>query len=132
MINAQGLSGSQRNKVVVVFDGFPGQDLARGLDMVRQDISVIFSGKETADERIRKIVESSVNKVNTVIVSDDKEIRFFSRIFRTQCQSVEDFLSSKKESRRRVCRKADLDESGISYTQKERINKELRQLWLRP
>jgi hypothetical protein len=99
---------------------------------MRQDINVIFSGKETADERIRKIVESSVNNVNTVLVSDDKEIRFLSRIFRAQCQSVEFFLSSKKGSGRKVPRKINADENGITYTQKEQINRELRQLWLKP
>ncbi len=127
-INQNKLTGSPRNRAIVVFDGFANHELTLGLEAVRADISVIFSGKETADERIRKIVEGSPDNSQTVIVSDDKEIKFLSRIFRAQWQGVEEFLSSAKGP---GARRQAVSESGISYVQKERINRELRKLWLK-
>lgn len=126
-INQNKLTGSPLNRVVVVFDGFPNQELTSGLELARADINVIFSGKETADERIRKIVEGSVDNSQTVVVSDDKEIKFLSRVFRAQWKSVKEFISPARGSRART---QDPCENGISYTQKERINRELRKLWL--
>jgi predicted RNA-binding protein with PIN domain len=128
LINIRKLSGSPRNRVTVVFDGFCGQELMLNLGSVRQDITVIFSGKETADEWIRKTVESSTSCASTVLVSDDKEIQFMSRLFRAKFLGVEEFLSSRKDKGKKS---KDAEESGISFTEKERINRELRKLWLK-
>ena len=132
LINSKKLTGSLRNKVIVVFDGFPSHDCALRLDQVRKEISVIFSGKVTADETIRRIVEGSEDAKGSVIVSDDKEIKFLARLFQAQWQSVEKFLRLKKESHRKASHRQDACESGISYTEMQRINQELRQIWLKP
>ena len=67
--------GSKRNEVTLVFDG--------KADVTSPDISktvrVIFSRNDTADDRIKKMVEASSSPKRFVVVSDDKQIIFYCR-----------------------------------------------------
>ena len=88
---------------------------------------VIFSRSESADERIKKLLELIVNPKNAVVVSDDKEIKFFAGACRARTQSAQEFLSFVDELGRA---KSEVPEEEISYTQMHKINEELRKLWL--
>ena len=121
---------------MVVFDGYPNLS-TRELD--EENIDVIFSKEETADTKIKKMVETQVNPKNTVVVSDDKEIKFFVRAVCAHSIGVEDFIHSarhtvgisREEKSGRASRERDLLKPELSYSQIDQINKELKARWLK-
>ncbi len=126
-IKTKGLGGSAKNKITVVFDGYPSpkdnQDLSN-----TPHIGIIFSRNITADEKIKMIVEESANRKNIVVVSDDKEIRFIAKLLGARHMGIEDFIAPKSKSQRHVQKEALKPE--LSYSQMHKINQELRKLWL--
>jgi len=124
LIETKRLSGSPRNQVDIVFDGYPGEE---GVTQPSR-VNLIYSRDISADERIRKMLETAANPKSIVVVSDDKEIRSFAGIFGAQHLSVESFLVSKEEG---AALKRKLAEPEISYTAKHKINEELRKIWLK-
>jgi len=126
LIRTKRLCGSSKNKITVVFDGYPGLGDSQGLSEGGPKIGVIFSRKETADERIKKMVENSGNPRNTVVVSDDKEVKFFAGSLGAGTISVGEFIGQEESGREKEALKAEL-----TYAQMHLINKELRKLWLK-
>ena len=122
--------GSLRNKITIVFDGNP--DITQGKSK-NGFVNIIFTKKETADEWIKRIVESEENPKNIAVVSDDKEIRFFVKSLGARSVGVEEFIDSKERLRNR--QKNDIDSSIIkpelTYSQIQKINQELKKIWLR-
>ncbi|MFA5089771.1 MAG: NYN domain-containing protein [Candidatus Omnitrophota bacterium] len=128
------LSGSPRNEVRVVFDGYPGED---GFLADITGIKAIFSKGESADEVIRRLAEGSGNPKRLVVVSDDKEVRFFARAAKAGILGVEEFVNRRKTGvtnkghpRQRNSPK-DLEKDELNYSQAERINEELKNIWLK-
>ena len=119
------LCGSENNRVWVVFDGYSDSSLD---NLKGNNLNIIFSCNQSADERIKKILELSDNAKNVVVVSDDKEIIFFAKGFRARAMSVEEFIENgiKPKMIRR-----DLGESKIGFNAMQKINEELRKLWLK-
>lgn len=120
--------------MVVVFDGYAEfsqrQTLSAGMD-------VIFSREETADDRIKEIVESAVNPKTIVVVSDDKEIVFFVRALGAKPLSAEEFISRAPCIRKyQTCRdkkSREINEDAqpkVSYVSMQKINQEMRKIWL--
>ncbi len=129
------LCGSSKNRVIVVFDGYPK---ITGERIEDSDIDVIFSRKETADERIKGIVENSVNIKNIIVVSDDKEIQFFIRSTGARAMGVEEFIGlpfsdgrSAKSGGHLGKDKEDLIKAELTYSQMHKINEELKKIWLK-
>ncbi len=119
------LCGSPKNKITVVFDGYPD---SRGLSN-NTVINVIFAREESADEKIKRMVEVLSNAKSVVVVSDDKEIRFFVRSFGAKILSIQEFINRSKnliDSQEKEPMKPELN-----YSQICEINKELRKLWLK-
>jgi hypothetical protein len=110
---------------LVVFDGYPDSAL-NGLSS--NNLNIIFSCDQSADEKIRKILELSDNNKNTVVVSDDREIIFFAKGYRARALSVEEFILSKINGRRTD---SDSAERKVSFSAIHKINEELRKLWLK-
>ncbi|MDD5027377.1 MAG: NYN domain-containing protein [Candidatus Omnitrophica bacterium] len=126
LIKMSGLVASPNNKCLVVFDGYA--DLC--LDNLEAgNIEVAFSRRLSADERIKRLVELTINRKNIVVVSDDKEIRFFVRSCGAKSMSVEDFLGV-QGNKRRPPGKNPAPEAELSYAQMHKINEELKKLWL--
>jgi len=124
-IQTHKLCGSPKNKIVVVFDGHPNL-ASQKLD--KEEIKVIFSKEESADNRIKKMVENQSNPKNTVVVSDDKEIRFFVRAVGARCLGIEEFIQPAIKDKVRP--NHNLLKPELSYTQIAEINQELRKIWL--
>jgi predicted RNA-binding protein with PIN domain len=119
------LTGSVKNKVSIVFDGYPGT--AQPGDGLSQNIEIIFSRKETADQTIKRILEKAANTKNILTVSDDKEIIIFTRLIGARSLGVKDFIRRKDRLNRTqtIPLKPEL-----TYTQMHKINQELRKIWL--
>lgn len=125
------LCGSIKNMITVVFDGFPK---AGTLKTDFFGVSVVFSREESADELIKRMLEKASRPRTVVVVSDDKEIRFFARMAGANVRSVTEFTgaeagSGHKGGRRQ--RREDLTEPKLSYSDISSINKELRERWLK-
>ncbi len=106
-----------------MFDGYPGDTLDNSEE---GGIKIIFSRTESADERIKKMLELNPDLKNVIVVSDDKEIKFFAGSCGAKAQAVEDFIQPKGRSTQRKVE----PEPEISYSQMHKINEELKKLWL--
>lgn len=129
LIKTKRLTGSLKNKIILVFDGYPGTGEAGVLDNSDNTVSVVFSGRESADEKIRKLVEKAANPKDIIVVSDDREIRFFIRSYGSRPVGVKEFISPGDDPR---LKKEDPWEAKLGYTQMHKINQELRKIWLKP
>ncbi len=123
-IKLRRLCGSPKNRIIIVLDGYaPGEE-----GCARNDIAqIIFSGDETADERIKKILEKPGNPADIVVVSDDREIRFFARASGARVLGVEEFISPHRAP---VNGKKEILKPELTNEQVSRINRELEERWL--
>jgi predicted RNA-binding protein with PIN domain len=128
LIRAHKLTGSLKNKVTIVFDGYPHPLDAPGLRENDEKIGVIFSRGESADERIKSIVETCPNPKTAIVVSDDKQIRLVVKYLGAAALGVDEFISCEKK---RKTNKEDELKTELNYTQMQRINEELSRLWLK-
>jgi predicted RNA-binding protein with PIN domain len=110
----------------VVFDGYPDTQYSR--EDASSCLRVEFCRGRSADERIKDIIEQAAHPGNTVVVSDDKEIRFFIKAAGARALSVEEFLYPVL-LRHRPSRQIEAPE--LTYSQKHKINQELKKLWLK-
>ncbi|MBM3245777.1 MAG: NYN domain-containing protein [Candidatus Omnitrophica bacterium] len=123
LIQEKRLTGSPKNKVILVFDGYPA---CASVESQKSDnISIIFSRKISADDKIRQILDESGNLKNTVVVSDDKEVKFFARACGARVLGVAEFAAEKEKPQDK-----DAFEFKLSYSQMHRINQELKKIWL--
>ncbi|MEW6075167.1 MAG: NYN domain-containing protein [Candidatus Omnitrophota bacterium] len=120
------LCGSSRNTVMLVFDGYPRAPYQR---KPHEEIEVLYSHEESADERIKQLAAKAANPKNVIVVSDDREIRFFVRSLGVTMVSVEQFLTLKQK--RRIARESEESyKTNLTSSEMAHINKELRKLWL--
>jgi predicted RNA-binding protein with PIN domain len=121
LIRENKLSGSSKNRVTVVFDGYPDAE-----DLSAYGYEVVFSREKSADEFIKRLVEGAHNPKNALVVSDDKEVRIICRALGASLLDVAAFLG--------VFSKAKVKEAPdpkLNYSQQHKVNEELRKLWLK-
>ncbi len=114
------------NYVTVVFDGARGGFYCRDLP----DIEVVFSSHQSADDKIKRMVERSPNPRNMVVVTNDREIRSFARLYQAQLKKVEEFLdkfNSPDNARVGPCD----DNKALSPQKASEITEEMKKLWLK-
>ena len=114
------------NPVTIVFDGKEGSFYSpQPADACAR---VIFSQNQSADDKIKWLVENSNNPKNIVVVTNDREIRDFSRQFQAQIKTVEEFLrrfnpAAKKE--------VSAEKDRLSPLVEAEITQEMKRLWLK-
>ena len=123
--------GSLKNSVTIVFDGKPGMSRDPGEHFLK----VIFTENESADDKIRKIVEQSSLKKSIVVVTDDRDIKYSVRSMGAAIMSVKEFCSKGKPNSfsdgiapQRSSDKEDAKH--IPKTLEFKITKELEKIWL--
>ena len=116
--------GSMNNEVTVVFDG-QGQIYT---PLPFSGIKIIFSYRETADDKIKKMVKNSSNRRRIIVVSDDKEIKFFIRKLGAQSSSVKKFLSKVKD-KPFIIPSGGRDKLELMSEEAQEITKELENIW---
>ncbi|MEN3013473.1 MAG: NYN domain-containing protein [Endomicrobiia bacterium] len=97
--------GSYKNKVVVVFDGSPQISYSNYINLKSYNIQIIFSYSQTADEKIKKIAETTKNPKDFIVVSDDKEIVYYVKYCGLRVLSVKEFIKEHKQSKKFSYRK---------------------------
>jgi len=108
-----------------VLDGFAALGAGSTRDAIAE---VIFSEEESADEKIKGLVERAINPRNIVVVSDDKEIRLFVRTKGAKVLGVEEFINPQRTT---VIRKEEITKPELTSEQVALINQELKERWLR-
>ncbi len=128
LIKSRELVGSPRNRCIVVFDGYPPRT---GYSYERKGaVSAVFSFDDSADDKIMKLLRQGGNPKNIVVVSDDKQIVSFARLHNAAVSSVDEFLKiSIEPAQQKAARRAEED-AKLNYTQADKINRELKKLWL--
>ena len=127
LIKRERLAGSSKNKITVVFDGYPNPKDTPDFGESEGGRCIVFSGRETADEQIKKMLEGAANPRNAVVVSDDKEVKFFARAAGGRTLSVEEFIGLRERKR---ANKDSSVEPELTYSQRYKITQELRKVWL--
>ena len=126
-IRTNRLTGSPKNRIILIFDGFPPQS---AVNQDFSDAAIIFSRKISADEKIKKLVEEAANHKNIHVVSDDKEISFMVKSLGARSIGIEEFINAKEKSKN--CQKKDLIKPELNYSQIHEINQEMSKIWLKP
>lgn len=121
--------GSSKNKISIVFDGKGNCFADRELNTLERKggIEVIFTCNENADNRIKKMVSESRTAKSIVVVSDDKEIKFFVRSYGATTLGVKQFIARSMTKEKPI---RDLAKIELSYQAIDRINQELSKIWL--
>lgn len=118
-IKAKKLTGSANNKVTIVFDGKVNFEAAG-----EAVFKVFFSQGKTADDVIKGILEKTKNKSETVVVSDDREIRDFTKRLRAKSCRVAEFIKTAPKAKKE-------EDKEISYSLQNEITEEMRKIWLK-
>ena len=121
------LCGSMKNRVTIVFDGYPTMGNPSGPS---GDCEVLFSQNLSADDLIRQIAEQAANPRTMIVITDDRSVQFHSKAAGASVTGVEEFLTAKAAANARRLRKADA-KIELSSVDAATINKELRKLWLK-
>ena len=126
LIKRQRLTGSSKNKVTVVFDGYPPSGQS---PVAERGMEIIFARGVSADEKIKTMVERSANPKNIFVVSDDKEIRFMIKALGAASLTIDDFINQGKDPNC-AAKADDSSELKLRISEMEQVNKEFRKLWL--
>ena len=121
--------GSMKNTVTIVFDGQPGM-LGRELSGT---VKVFFTSHETADERIKHVVAKAPNKKIFIVVTDDREIKYYVRALGAKVLSVKEFLEKTELPDQKKSQKAthvSEKPKNISKTLEYEITSEFQKIWL--
>jgi predicted RNA-binding protein with PIN domain len=118
--------GSHNNQITVIFDG---RDDVFSFKH-KYDFCVFFTRKESADERIKAMVDKAVNAKTIVVVSEDKDIKLYCRSRGARIFSVGEFLQ-KAHKKQSVSKAQDPDVLELSMGEQKKINEELSKVWLK-
>lgn len=125
--------GSIRNSVTIVFDGRPGMWQAPSSISVK----VIFTSGQSADDKIKEIVSEAHNKKQIIVVTDDREIKYYVRSLGAIVMTVADFLNKLRPSQGKIKKTLESlgppqSTRGIPKTIEQQITAELAKIWLGP
>lgn len=128
-INNKLPQGSLRNQVKVVFDG--KADVFSSNDY--KNVGVVFSKGETADHKIKDLVEKSSNKKNIVVVTNDRGIKYAVRPLGAKVIAVKEFLINKQETKASQAKinKGHENIKRVSKAAETKITEELKSVWLK-
>ena len=112
------LTGSQNNKVTVVFDGAPSQEV-----ISERGIKIFYSDQRPADDLIIAQIKKTKNTSQLIVVSDDREIRDCANTHKARSVRVLNFINPKKTSKPQTKEQKD-----ISYTLQKEITEEMRKI----
>ncbi|MCA9400774.1 MAG: NYN domain-containing protein [Candidatus Omnitrophica bacterium] len=121
--------GGIRNQVTIVFDGKPGMHGCPSSSAVQ----CVFSQSESADDRIKKMVERAGNPKQYVIVTNDREIQYAVKANGAKVLSVQEFFKREHGQRSQKIR-GDSKETKKRYVPKNQemaINEELLDVWVK-
>lgn len=133
-IEVQQPQGSPHNSVTIIFDGQPGM-----LGPIQTSlVNVVFSEGESADDKIKYMVEQSRSKKSMVVVTDDRDIKFAVRPLGARVISVKEFWAKMRPNALKrgfpktpsKNNEREEEEKTISKTLEYEITSEFEKIWL--
>lgn len=115
--------GSDRNRLTVVFDGVGGVYGSQE----EQASGVVFSNGESADDKIKQMVEHSARPKDVVVVTDDRDLGIFVRRCGARLMPVREFLNKSAV----LSTPVSSDTGSVNSVEREKITEELRRVWLK-
>lgn len=113
------LTGSERNTVTVVLDGYAANSKTTSLKFIK----IVFSGDRDADSVIKERVTELQNPKDVIVVTNDRGLQAAIRGSGARVMSCEDFFKLDAQKPPRGQRRK-VDASGAAS-----INAELKRLW---
>lgn len=122
--------GSINNRITIVFDAKKAKSdfLEQKTLNKKSNIEIIFSNNESADEKIKNMVDKSHNPKKIVVVSDDRDIQFFIRACGARSMSSEEFVNKANPERKAIKTPPAME---LNHSQAAKINQELKKIWLK-
>ncbi|MFH0738421.1 MAG: NYN domain-containing protein [Candidatus Omnitrophota bacterium] len=129
-IKVNKLCGSPRNRITIVFDGFP---VVSHSSLKVIEASLIFSEQDTADDVIKRLVEDSRQPKNIQVVSDDKELCLSTRLSGGCVLGVEEFITRKQKAidKKKTYLSSVEIKPELNRIEILKINQELERKWLK-
>lgn len=131
LINRYRPQGSLRNTVTIVFDGQSGWGWGCADGHQQSGMRVIFSSQQSADAKIKELIDRAGAPKSCVVVTNDREIQYYVRAAGAQVLAVEDFAGRLKPECERVRTVAAHEEKQISKVVELKITDELSGIWLK-
>ena len=78
---------SKKTKVTLHFDGY------ENLPIKTQKIIIVYSENKTADQKIKRQIETSNSPKNIIVITSDNNIKEFAKVCSAKTISSEDFNS---------------------------------------
>jgi predicted RNA-binding protein with PIN domain len=125
-IRSHRLTGSHKNRVTVVFDGWPPEG---GFYRQAANEEIIFSRADSADNKIKKILQESSQPKNMIVVSDDRQVRDFSRLSGAMVIGTGEFFAPAQRLKSII--NSDSLSPELTQQEMQQINRELSRLWLK-
>ncbi|MCK5580228.1 MAG: NYN domain-containing protein [Candidatus Omnitrophica bacterium] len=121
--------GSLKNDVIVVFDGRSDVWGPQKASFVK----VFFTSDETADEKIKRMVDGHPNKKSVVVVTEDREIQYYVRASGAKVLGVYEFLDKAGEKGFPAAGKKGFSQEhkNVSKNVEAKINAEMEKIWLK-
>ncbi|MFA5005047.1 MAG: NYN domain-containing protein [Candidatus Omnitrophota bacterium] len=126
-IQKRRLTGSPKNKIILVFDGYPPDGESFPQD---NQALFVFSRVISADQKIEKLVAESAARKNIIVVTDDRQVQFMARSLHANTCAVAQF-SGQKKTGRLIQKERDALETKVSFSDAQKINAELKEKWLK-
>ncbi len=78
---------NKKYNITLHFDGFAGQKINSS------KVKIVYSQNLTADEKIKKQIENSTSRKNTIVVTSNNNIAEFAKVCSCKVISSEEFLN---------------------------------------
>ena len=122
--------GSSKNSLTIVFDGKEHVfSPARG-----GPVKVVFSSGESADEKIKRIVENAGHQKSIVVVTDDRDLGSAVKHSGAKVATVKEFLAKVNvgppAKGRRPSGTGGFPERGLPVQEAAKITDEVGRIWL--
>lgn len=122
--------GSISNKVTVVFDG-----MGKMAEYVptSSSVKVMFSCEQSADDKIKQLVQASRNKANLIVVTNDRDVQYAVRAMGAKVLKTDVFLDKlNQESDKAKRQKPGASSSkAIPKFIEDQITSELKDIWVK-
>lgn len=115
-----------KNKITIIFDGKYEIYSSNKQNLKEYGIEVIFTNFETADDKIKKLVERSNNPKEIIVITDDREIQYYVRYYGCKIVTAVDFLNKLKP---KPNNNQPSENKTLSIEEEDNINKEIKKMY---
>lgn len=117
------LHKNHKNRVIIVYDGKPD---IRSKILKHENVEVIYSHDETADDLIKRLIKNSKNPHDIMLITDDRELKEFAILHSGCTMSVDEFF---KRSKIKSDKKIISIKTNLTDKEQKELSEELLKAW---